>query len=405
MRETEAYLNRATLGLWGQKRRDARTELRGAVEDKVYRYRLLGLGEAEALRAALRDLGSPHAIARDLNRVHTLPQAVRAALLAGVATLLGVQALAQVPTVRAVPDPRIQTCTYDEAFLKQLPQKDADDLRRRLAQPGGRAALEAECRAHVSPTPANHLLLLSDLIAALRTGGVTVKTIADTRLELGFPGEKDAQSLDLGLDTQRVAGELYVDAATLIERLRTSLSVPIRLQGIDNPLLQIGPAHLQLGTTATPVRATDMYAFSLAVKLTDELKPMLRDPLQIAYVPEGQEAGPAQHYLEIAAPQNTLYAILNNEEILRKRAGASCCGSSLPYLLRVRTVKKGLLPAPLAEGAQTSFARLVSTPAQLFQATARKERAVLVYRLDPTDLRNLKLIPIPAAQLRIHTAP
>ncbi|WP_019588043.1 permease prefix domain 1-containing protein [Deinococcus apachensis] len=71
MRETEVYLNRATRGLWGQKRRDAQTELRGAIEDKVYRYRLLGLSEAEAARAALRDLGSPHAIARDLSRVHT----------------------------------------------------------------------------------------------------------------------------------------------------------------------------------------------------------------------------------------------------------------------------------------------------------------------------------------------
>jgi len=405
MKEVERYLSRATRGLWGAARRDARRELRGAIEDKVYRQRLLGLSEAGAVEAALRDLGDPHAVARDLAGVHSLPHAARAALLAGVATLLGVQALAQVPTVRAVPDPRMQTCVYDEAFLKQLPQKDANDLRKRLAQPGGRAALEAACRTHVSPTPANHLLLLSDLIAALKTGGVKVQTTADTHLDLGFPGETDVQSLDLELDTQRVGEKLYVIDTALIERLRTSLSVPIRLSGIDNPTLVIGPARLQLGTSATPVRATDLYAFPLVVKLTDELKPMLRDPLQIAYIPEGQEAGPAQHHLEMPAVQNALYVTLSNAEILRKRSGADCCGSSLPYLLRVRTVKNGLLPAPLAEGAQTSFARLVSTPAQLFQATAREERAVLVYRLNATDLRNLKLTPVPAAQLRIHTAP
>ena len=34
-RQTGRYLNRATRGLWGQARRDARLELRGAIEDNT----------------------------------------------------------------------------------------------------------------------------------------------------------------------------------------------------------------------------------------------------------------------------------------------------------------------------------------------------------------------------------
>lgn len=83
MRETERYLNRATRGLWGAARRDARRELRGAVEDRTYRHQVLGLSETDAARAAL---------------------------LASVAAVLGVQALAQVPTVRAIPEQQMEEC-------------------------------------------------------------------------------------------------------------------------------------------------------------------------------------------------------------------------------------------------------------------------------------------------------
>ena len=63
MSGTDQFIRHATRGLWGQKKRDAALELRGAIEDKIYRHQLCGLSELEAEQAALRDLGSPHAIA------------------------------------------------------------------------------------------------------------------------------------------------------------------------------------------------------------------------------------------------------------------------------------------------------------------------------------------------------
>lgn len=187
---TERYLRQATRGLSGQAKRDAQTELRGAIEDKVWRSTLLGLAAGAAQGAALRDLGSPHAVASGLTRVHTLPRAALGAVLAGVACLLGVQALAAVPVVRATHDPTFKFCVFDEATLKKIKSlRAAAELKLQLAQPGGRAKMEAECRA-ASTAPPNNLLRLSDIIAAFKAGGVGARILPelDGFFYLKFPG-------------------------------------------------------------------------------------------------------------------------------------------------------------------------------------------------------------------------
>ncbi|CAM3553854.1 permease prefix domain 1-containing protein [Deinococcus frigens] len=100
MTAIQRFLNQATRGLWGQKKRDSQAELIGAIEDKMCRYRLLGLNEVDAITAALRDLGSPAAIARELGEVRTLPQVMKTLLFIGIGATLSFQALAQVPAVQ-----------------------------------------------------------------------------------------------------------------------------------------------------------------------------------------------------------------------------------------------------------------------------------------------------------------
>ena len=190
---TERYLRQATRGLSGQARRDTRTELRGAIEDKVWRYTLLGLDAGAAQSAALRDLGSPHAVASGLTRVHTLPRAALGAVLAGVACLLGVQALAAVPVVRAGFNPQLRNCTFDDAYMSSFPKGALSSLRAKLALPGKRARLEAECRTFwaQAPASANQYLRLSDIVEALTLGKIQVsrETVPQGILHLTFPGQ------------------------------------------------------------------------------------------------------------------------------------------------------------------------------------------------------------------------
>ncbi|ANE44423.1 hypothetical protein SU48_12360 [Deinococcus puniceus] len=366
-------------------------ELRGALEDKIHRHRLLGLDEHAALTTALRDFGSASAVARDLNAVHTLPTVYRGLLLAGIGTLLGWQAVAQVPMVRAIPDPQelAQTCQHDEAMLSRMSLSDAAALRLKLAQPGARAKLEADCRAMI-PAPVNTLLSLADLLAALRKGGIIVNTIPgfDGYLQLTFPGRKDIQGLDLSGSTKMIGGQAYLQAAPLVSLLRHMLpsDVTLRLSGIDNPVLEIGPARVQLGTAATPVKATDFYLFLLLEVVETQLKNLSQTSVELAFVFDNND--PQSPKLKLGAPDQALFATISNARLVAK----SNATAKEYYLLRVRAVSGGLLAAPKG--------RIVNTPAELIAATAKGQEALLVYRLNAADLRNLKLTPVPAKSLQ-----
>jgi hypothetical protein len=394
MNGTERYVRQATRGLSGQARSDARMELRGAIEDKAWRLTLLGLEPQEAARAALRDLGSPHAIASGLTRVHTLPKAALAAVLAGVATLLGVQALAAVPTVRAAPDPTYKFCSYDEASLKQMPSAMQAEIRVRLAQPGGRDRLEADCKAS-SPVPFNSYLRLSDLINAFIAGGVGVRILPgrDGFIYLTFPKYGSEKTVDLSLATEKIAGQTYVQSFGLINSLKNIPDVPLRLTGKINPVLEIGPSKVQLGTLNTPVFVSELYMSALWNSLGSNLHPGSKNRTNVLFFLDDPDQ--AAHHMGISAPEDSFFVTVSNEAFILPEF------SSVDYAFRILSVKDGLLPAPFVVGGGDV---IVNTPAALFAATTKKQPAILVYKLDTSDLRNLKLTPVPASQIKVLPA-
>lgn len=406
MNGVERYLQRATRGLWGQKKRDAQAELRGAIEDKVYRARLLGQDEAEAVASALRDLGSPAAIARELGEVHTMPQMLKVLALVGVAGVLGLQAAAQVPVVTAVPDPTmVPNCIYEQSILERMSAPEADRLRQRLAEPGGQEKLEAECRAY-SVMPAPSLLRLADVLSALRAGGVEVTPIAgaDTLFHLTFPGETPHQLLSLDGLIRHIDGVDYVDGAFLLDRLRSSVTVPLRITGLQNPVLSVGPARLQLGSSASPLLAVNLYLPALLDRLEPEL-PRLKGQayaavgLALAAPNDPDGATP----LHVNTPDDTLYGLLSNADFTRPRCQCADDQREPRYSLSVHAARGGLLPAPLTSGRDTAAPKLVNSLPELFQATEQGQRALLVYRLNAADLRHLTYTPVPASQLKIQS--
>lgn len=433
--EVDRYLKRATRGLWGEKKRDAQTELRGAIEDKVYRHRLLGLNETEATTAALRDLGSPQAIARELGEIHTLPQTLKVLAFMGVAGLLGFQAIAQVATVRAIPFPgQAPICTFEaaylalfpgatsadvqrqlaqpggaqtleEAVLNKLPASEASAIRKLLGQPGGRDNVTAEC-LRTSPTPGSRLLRFSDVVAALQAGGIGFEPVlgTDNMFHLNVPGEAPNQLLVLAL--QNVAGEAYVNAVSLVAALSRMTTGPIRVSGLQNPVLTVGQAKLQLGVSEPPLLATDLYG----VILLDRLEPLLPEfktspRAAIGVFPDSLKAPNKLDQLRVNTPDGTLYGLLGNADLVRPSCQCADDGRESLYGLSVRAVQGGLLPAPLTYGPGSAPAKLVGSLPELLQATEDGQRALLVYRIDATDLHHLTYTPVPTAQLRVNTAP
>lgn len=75
MTELDRYLDRATRGLFGARRRAVREELRGNLIQQALDFQVSGLAPELALREALRVFGPPEPVSQGLRRVHTLPLA------------------------------------------------------------------------------------------------------------------------------------------------------------------------------------------------------------------------------------------------------------------------------------------------------------------------------------------
>lgn len=82
MTELDRYLNHATRGLFGARRRAVREELHGNLVQHALDLQVSGLPPEDALRGALRAFGSPARVSQGFLRVHTLPVVVTGLLIA-----------------------------------------------------------------------------------------------------------------------------------------------------------------------------------------------------------------------------------------------------------------------------------------------------------------------------------
>ena len=74
--EVDAYLNKATRGLWGKKKREVEEELGAHIQGRVNAYRMAGSSEKEAVQRTIRELGQPEKVSSGMTRLYTLPTAL-----------------------------------------------------------------------------------------------------------------------------------------------------------------------------------------------------------------------------------------------------------------------------------------------------------------------------------------
>ncbi|GGO29695.1 permease prefix domain 1-containing protein [Deinococcus humi] len=409
MKSVHRYLQQATRGLWGQKRRDAQTELRGAIEDKVYRHRLLGLSETEAITAALRDLGSPRSIARDLNEVHTVPQMLKIMLLVGVGATLSFQAAAQVPTVQSayLPSDVQPTCRFSTPQERSaLTTKQQEETGQNLKAQGGSQQFLENCLS--ASLKGRVLLNVADLMTALRAGGIAVPgqddgllmTVQDGDVNIVGQDFANAASPLFSFTGNRtvlpgavflvddIQGQRYLNAPMVIPFLKQVLEQPLHLNGLTNPVLSVGQVNLQLGSPAAPVQATDLLAFALL----DERRVNSALPLPVTLSVLNQSSLPVSHSprLTIKGQDGELFAVLQNSARLR--------GGEVD-LLSVQSLSRSGLDVLLDRSRRPL---IVGSVAAMDAATAQGKEAVIVYRLNASDLRDLKLTLVPASQIEVQ---
>lgn len=383
-------------------------ELRGAIEDKIYRHRLLGLNETEATAAALRDLGPPAAIARELSEVHSMPPVFKTLLFVGVGAMLGFQAVAQVPTVQsAYLPPDVQSiCRFPAVHdVSALPTKPQEEAERTSKAPRGSGPLLRDCQHAFSK--GRVLLNVADLFTVLRAGGVAVPgqddgllmALQDVNVEILGQDFANASSPLFSFTGNRIVlpgaaflvddikGQRYLNAPMVIPFLKQVLTQPLHLNGLTNPVLSVGQVNMQLGTPAAPVRATDLLAFALL----DERRVNSDLPLPVTLSVLNQSSLPVPHSprLALKGQEGELYAVLQNSARLR--------GDEVD-LLSVRSLSGSGLDLVLGRPGLPLVVRSVEA---MDAATAQGKEAVIVYSLDASDLRALKLTTLSPALVQV----
>ncbi|MCD0158447.1 MULTISPECIES: permease prefix domain 1-containing protein [unclassified Deinococcus] len=386
----DQFIRHATRGLWGTRKRDAALELRGAIEDKIYRHQLCGLSAADAERAALRDLGSPHAIARDLSRVHTAPAAIRATLLLGVAGLLSLQAVAQVSAVQSTflpqdTDPQICAVRTGQTVAGQNPV-----AQRLLEQAGGVEGLREQCRTGAFAVY-GPLLSVTDLLAALKSARVPVNAYAGPRV-LTLNGGVTGTVPQVSFQIETMNGQQYLPSMFLTTFLTSVTSQPFSFTGLTNPVLTIGAARIPIGTAQAPVRTVDLIANGLTgARRTDTSLPI---PVNVLPQSTRQPADPAAPQLAVPGKDGEVFAVVQN--ILRINEDRR--GVDAPEMLWVRARQDGRIAFT---DELTPNIRLVNSQAELDQATAQGVKAAVVYRVNTANLQRPVLTPVPATQVRV----
>lgn len=163
--------------------------------------------------------------------------------------------------------------------------------------------------------------------------------------------------------------------------------MPLRLSGLTNPVLQVGEIKLQLGTADVPVRTMDLLTAALIdQRREDSALPL---PVVLAWVPETSLFDPAAPRLAVPSQNGDLFAVVQNS--LRVNGGER-------DTLWVRARRGGTIQFTDELGVKPS---VVTSLKALDTATDRKQKAALVYKLDASNLQDLKLTPLGPAQVKV----
>ncbi|CAM3579486.1 hypothetical protein DESA109040_16990 [Deinococcus saxicola] len=256
-----------------------------------------------------------------------------------------------------------------------------------IADQGGPEKFLEKCRS----TDFGGLVLLkvADLLSALKAGGVQLREqVEDTPTTplVTYTGA-DSTTPDASFITTEIQGGRYLESSMLIPFLKRATTLPLRLSGLTNPVLQVGEAKLQLGAGAVPVRTTDL----LTAALIDQRGGNVSYPLPVVLfsVPESNPLDPAAPRLAVSGQDGDVFAVVQN--ISRVNGGER-------DTLWVRARQSGTVEFTGELGARP---RVVTSLEALDAATAQQQKAVLVYKLDPSNLQDLKLTPLSAAQVKV----
>ena len=140
MNDLERYLNAATKGLWGAKKREVREELEAHVRERAKHHQLLELTPERAIVRAIAELGEAQAINQGMKGVHVMPTILRSSFLLTMLFIAGFMVL----TFGAAQVSAITTQTNTWGPFKTLYWLKLQDIQNTLKANGGKATLQGQ---------------------------------------------------------------------------------------------------------------------------------------------------------------------------------------------------------------------------------------------------------------------
>lgn len=267
--ELEAYLRRATRGLWGARRLEVRHELEEHVLEQAWAFECDGLGPRQAIIRALEVLGEARALNAGLVRVHSVPGLAR-----GLVLLLALAGGAV-------------------ALFSSSPPRVA--------------AIES-----IEPLMLENLqgLRFADLRHTLEPLGVGLED-QDDHVIVRFPDARGPIRLE-------VTPDAFVTTPEFVRAVAHAPGALVQLEGWNNPHLSVGTTAFTLGTNETPVTGYGLYAELLGARLALEEHWRFQGYSVVRFSSEHPETnGYFQHRVRVNAAPGTVIAAITMPKQLR----------------------------------------------------------------------------------------
>jgi hypothetical protein len=305
----ERYLNLATRGLWGQKKRDVRRELDGNIREMALEFQIAGLNETESIQRALEEFGAPQKVSVGMSKVYFVPSLIRNVVLALTISSLTVSVFnassAQVTGTNRYPTPK---CLNSDVKSVQF----------------GSETIECESSQFWINTVS--------LRQVLEPLGVKFEVSqfpreAHQKISIRFPGStsslifnQDVSSVLVTPNGDPVGIDLdpnFMFASDFFNQLRTT-GLPVTLDGWDNSTITVGQTRFSLGTSKLKVPGDQIYPDVLSKLLPNFLPEQTPDDKLLYIAGEGMIGNPGsvvnnQHKIKLNMTAQTAYVVVARE--------------------------------------------------------------------------------------------
>jgi hypothetical protein len=301
MKALEEYLKHATKGVYGTKKLEIQAELRGSIEDRIWKLETQSLSQNQALEKVLLEFGAAKAVSAGMMKEHTMPKIFKGIT---IAFLVAITSFTALNASRAEIEVVTQSMENYEIDAKNL--QIAQTYYLSFSSIKQNLETEGITVDDTPVAPQGKIEGLEDVgkLPSLRFRFPKAKK--DSLLQ-SIPGYDSPWKNDAGklIQNSRPTGELsndrvYMNLWSFFQQLR-QCDLPVRIEGWQNPSIKVGQTELKISSKTIMVTPWQLYS-SLAGRAAQKGIPQLQG---------WSNTTRARHYgVRVSSPAGTVYAVV-----------------------------------------------------------------------------------------------